>query len=760
MKKPILIFAGMIVMFTAAYALDEAVRSVAIQGLHNVKEKAVLSVIKSKPKKTYSETTVSNDIQAILGTGYFDNVEVSIDTATWRLIFMVKEKSLVKKVEFKGNKQFSRGRLRDEVTLKEKDYYDVSKMTESRDKIKTLYADKGYADCTIEALPTVDELTNWMTVTFLITEGNKILIGEASVSGVAAYKPKKILGMMKTKKKRVYKEETLQQDIAGIEAFYRNNGFRDMNIGQPVITYNPERTQMYITLPVTEGPRYRIGTVSVSGNTVYQTRDILKALTIKTGELYNEEKMTENRVAVTELYSDKGYLHSEVVPAYVEDPAKGTMDVDFKVTENSIVYVGNVYVDGLVSTKEFVIRREVPLNEGDVFSAKKVRRGMEKIYNLGFIDSVEPQLLPTDNPDVMDLALAVTEGKPGMLSAGAGYSSVDQLVGTLQVQHINLFGRAQRLNLMWEFGARKQNYQIDFTEPWFLGKPMSLGVGVFNTQRVYDYSIAATSTTDSRVVTNAYTESNRGGSISIGPRLSERLSLLFSYRFEEVELFDISPSVKSSLEAANVANGRTSSVSSQIVWDTRDNIFDPTRGTRQSLSVQYAGGLLGGTNNFIKPVVRSSVFLPTFWKFVLSLNASVGLVENFDPSEDVPIYERFYVGGADSVRGYQYRSEIGPSNGGKFMTVFNMEYKFPIVQEKKRSIMVGALFFDVGGSWNSPNDFSWDTGSGANDMRAGMGFGIRFTTPVFPLRLDWGVGLNHKPGEAPSQFYFTIGNIF
>lgn len=760
MKKAIVFLVGMFCVCAAAHAQSGALRSVAIEGLHNVKEKAVRAVIKSRPKKTYSETTVSNDIQAILGTGYFDNVEVSIDTATWRLVFVVKEKSLVKKVEFKGNKQFSRGRLKDELTLKEKEYYDVSKMTESRDKLKTLYADKGYADCTIEVYPTVDDVTNWMTVTFLITEGNKILIGQTAVSGVAAYKPKKILGMMKTKRKRVYKEETIQLDIAEIEKFYHNNGYRDMKVGQPVITYNPERTLMYITLPVTEGPRYRIGTVGISGNTVYQTRELRKVLTIKTGELYSEEKMQENRMAVTEMYSDKGYLHSEVVPAYTEDPSRGVMDVDFKVTENEIVYVGNVYVDGLVSTKEFVIRREVPLSEGDVFSAKKVRRGMEKIYNLGFIDAVEPQLLPTDKPDVMDLALAITEGKPGMLSAGAGYSSVDQLVGTLQVQHINLFGRAQRLNLMWEFGARKQNYQIDFTEPWFLGKPMSLGLSVFNTQRVYDYSIAGTSTTDSRVVTNAYTESNRGGSLSIGPRLSEHLSLLFSYRFEEVELFDISPSVQPSLDAADVTNGRTSSVSSQVVWDTRDNIFDPSRGTRQSLSVQYAGGPLGGTNHFIKPVARSSVFIPTFWKFVLSLNASVGMVENFEPSDDVPIYERFYVGGADSVRGYQYRSEIGPSNGGKFMTVFNMEYKFPIVQEKRRSIMVGALFFDVGGSWNSPNDFSWDTGTGDNDMRAGMGFGIRFTTPVFPLRLDWGVGLNHKPGEAPSQFYFTIGNIF
>ncbi|MFC1501396.1 BamA/TamA family outer membrane protein, partial [Elusimicrobiota bacterium] len=197
-----------------------------------------------------------------------------------------------------------------------------------------------------------------------------------------------------------------------------------------------------------------------------------------------------------------------------------------------------------------------------------------------------------------------------------------------------------------------------------------------------------------------------------------------------------------------------------VVWDTRDNYFDASRGNRQSLSVQVAGGPFGGDVNFIKPIARSSWYFPTFWKFVFSLNGTVGLVENTYPSTDVPIYEKFYVGGAESIRGYTYRSEIGPAEGGKLMTIFNAEYKFPIVQERKRTILQGAFFADCGGAWRSPNDFTFNIGTGDNDMKVGVGFGIRFTTPVFPLRLDWGYGLNHKEGEELSQFYFTIGNIF
>lgn len=751
MKRSLISLCALLLIVPHVLAQTNTLTAVAFQGLRNVKEKTVRSEIRSKPKKAYAEDTVRSDVQAILGTGSFDSVEVEVDTVTWRLVFVVREKPKITKIEFKGNKQFSRGRLKDEITLKEKDFYDVAKLTESKNKLKTLYGDKGYADHKIEVYPTINEASNEMTITFLVTEGNKILIGGVSVEGVTAYAPKKILKLMKTKKKKVYKEDTFLDDKREIEKFYKNSGYINMKLGEARVTYNAERTLMFIVLPVVEGARFSIGAITIEGNTVYPTAELLKSLTMKHGQLYNEEKLQESRQALLELYSDKGYLHSNAIPTFKEYPDKGLMDITFTIDEGSLVYLGKLYIDGLTSTKEFVISREVTLKEGDVFSASKVRRSVEKIYNLGFIDAVEPQIQPTDKPDVMDLVMGITEGKPGMLSAGAGYSSVDQLVGTLQVQHVNLFGRAQRLNLMWEFGARKQNYQIDWTEPWFLNKPMSFGLGLFDTQRVRDYG----------TVYSAYTEWRKGASVSVGPRLNDYLSLLFSYRYEDVEISNIDSTIASDFAAnADVSNGITSSLSSQIVWDTRDNIFDASRGNKQSLSVQYAGGPLGGTVNFIKPIVRSSIFIPTFWKFVLSLNASVGMIENFSPSTDVPIYEKFYVGGAETVRGYQYRSEIGPIGGGKFMSVFNMEYKFPIVQEKKRSIMVGALFADVGGSWLSPNDFSWNVGTGATDMRAGVGFGIRFTTPVFPLRLDWGYGLNHKPGESLSQFYFTIGNIF
>jgi len=723
------------------------ITSVDITGTINTKAKSLKGELKSRVGRVLSEDNARQDVQTLLGLGSFDSAEVSIDTETRRVVFTVKEKPYLQKIVVKGNKKVSTGKIKEAITIKEKEYFDASFLEESKSKILKLYYEKGYADAKLELYQATDEKTNKLTVTFLLTEGNQILIGDVKLEGIRAYKEKKLLGLMKTKKKKVYNIDTILEDITQITSFYKNNGYTQAFVSDPYIIYNSSRTAMFITLKVNEGMRYKVGDITFSGNDTISTNELKKAITLKTGEIYKEEKFQESRGVIMEMYSDRGYLHSLIKPNFIPNEDTGHMNISFEIEEGAVVYLGRIYVDGLTQTKEIVISREMLLKEGDVLSASKVRRSVEKIYNLGFIDSVEPEIQPTEKPDVMDLSLNVAEGRPGMLSAGAGYSSIDQFVGTLQVQHMNLLGRAQRLNLLWEFGARKQNYEISWTEPWFLNKPMSLGFGIFNTERLRDYG----------TVYSAYKEGRKGGSVSIGPRLSDYLGLLFTYTYEDVSVYDVDSSILASVKPTHDI---TSSLTSQISYDTRDNVFDASRGARNSFSVQFAGGPLGGSINFVKPTIKSSWFFPTFWKFVLSFNGTVSLIENFSPSLDVPIYERFYIGGADSVRGYQYRSEIGPANGGKLMSVFNVEYKFPIVQEKKKTMLQGVFFADMGSCWDNPGDFTFNIGSGSFDMKTGVGFGIRFTTPVFPLRLDWGYGLNHKTGEEVSQFYFTIGNLF
>ncbi|MCL2485445.1 MAG: outer membrane protein assembly factor BamA [Endomicrobia bacterium] len=751
MKKYFLSIIFLTVFFMLAHADTNVISHVDISGLINVKHKTVLSVIDAKKGKTYTPDMARDDVRAILELGYFDDVEVRFDKDTGEMVFIVMEKPYIENINFKGNKQFSKGKLKNESVLKEKDYYDLGKFEETKRKIMSLYKDAGFVDAQIDVYPTVDPDTNRMTINFLITENNKIVIGGIRIEGVIAFTESRILRLMKTKENKVFREDIFQNDLRAIEAFYKNNGFMDYKLVSFTDSLNEDRTKMFLTLNISEGIRYEIGNITFDGNFAVDDKEMKRLIKFSKGDIFRQDKIFESIQGIYEVYSDRGFLHTIVTPSFDKGARDGIVDINLSVKENSVVYVGNIYVDGLVSTKEKVIKREILVKEGSVLAAGKVRRSVERIYNLGFIEAAEPQILPTGSPDIMDLVFNITEGKPGMITAGAGYSSVDQFVGSVQFQHMNLFGLGQRLNLLWEFGSRRQNYEIDWTEPWIFNKNASLTLSAYNIERKRDYGS----------VTDAYKENRLGLAAKVGPRISDTIALLFGYTYENVQLNDIDSRIRQQIEeATDLSKDRTSSVMGQIAYDTRDYIFDPSRGQRQLLSLQMAGGPFGGNVNFVKGMFKSTWFVPTFWKFVLSFNLNVGAIGPYGGQEDVPIYERFYVGGADTIRGYKYRTEVGPVDGGQFMSVLNVEYKFPIVAEKGRTVLQGAFFYDIGGTWLNFGDIKFALGTGERNLRSGVGFGIRFATPVFPLRLDWGYGLNHKPGEALQQFYFTIGNIF
>ncbi|MDR0724256.1 MAG: outer membrane protein assembly factor BamA [Endomicrobium sp.] len=754
MKCRIAVISFILFFASFVYATDR-ISFIIVDGLHSVKLKTVLSAINVKKGEVYSAEVARENVRSISALDYFENVEVSFDDQKGILAFTVSEKPYIHRIVFKGNSSFSTGKLKSTSTLKEKEYYDLLKLEETKSKILDLYRDKGYADCQIEAYPTIDADTNKITVTFVITENNKIVIGGVDIEGVFSFKNKKILKLMKTRPKKIFKDGIFQADLMAIQTFYKDNGFMDYQLLSSSITYNDNKTAMFLKINIDEGNKYEIGDVSYSGTFAVEDKDIQKTIKLKRKQIYNQDKVLEIVRDIYSLYSDRGYLNAKIEPEF--NKSNGTaniVDVNFSIQENTIVYVGNIYIDGLVSTKDKVIRREVLLSPGDVFSLQKVRRSVEKIYNLGFIESVETQPMPTGAQDVLDLSLSITEGKPGMITAGVGYSSVDQLIGSLQLQHLNLFGLGQRLNLLGEFGSRRRNYEIDWTEPRILDQNIALTLSIFDTNRKKDYATTI----------EAYEEWRRGASAKIAPKLSDYVALMFGYTFEDIKLRNIKDDVKKKIEyTGDLSKGKTSSIFTQIIYDSRDYVFDPSKGNRQLLNFQVANDELGGEINFIRGIAKSTWFFPTFWKFVLSANFEFGAVTlygNNPAYKDVPIYERFYLGGPSDIRGYKPRVQIGPNDGGKVKGVFNLEYKFPIITEKGRSILTGAFFYDIGASWKDFNTINLDLGTGERNLRSGVGFGIRIATPVFPVRLDWGYGLNHREHEPLQEFYFTMGNAF
>ncbi|MDR0820013.1 MAG: outer membrane protein assembly factor BamA [Endomicrobium sp.] len=748
--RTLLVLASILMLFsTYAYADAGVISNVSIDGLKNMKPKSVLSVANLKKGKCYSSVAAREDIRSILETGCFDNVEIRFDNISGNLTFVVTEKPYIERIVFNGNLEFSEGELKRKSVLKEKNYYDFLKLEETKEKIIALYGDKGYADCKIEVYPTIDVDMNKMTITFLITENNRIVIEEVKVKGMVFFKEKKILKLMKTNPGKVFKEGIYQTDLKSIEMFYKNNGFMDYKFISSTVVYNDARTKMFLALNISEGSRYKIGSITYDGNSAVDNKEIEKAIKLKKDQIFNQDKIIEAMDIIYKFYYDRGYRDAKVVLHFNKDIDGGLVDVNLSIEENSVLYVRNIYIDGLVLIRDKIIRRELLVKPGEVLTSENLRRSIEKIYNLGFVNNVEHQVFATDKPGVVDLKILITEQDfDGTISGGIGYSSDNQLVASSQIQYANIFGLGQNLSLFGEFCKKRQNYKIEWTEPYVFDKNISLALTAFNIKRNRNYGNKD----------DIYKEGRTGFVAKTGPRINDYMSLLFGYSYEHVKLLCINLPVKAKIEENfNLARDKTSSIFVRFKYDLSDYVFNPSRGSIHTADLDLANNLLGGDVNFVKGVVKSKWFFPTFWKFILSVNLQNGIIIPYNGQLSIPIYDGFYLGGSDTIRGYDLRTEIGPKGGGTIMGFMNIEYNFPIIFDKGRELIQGMIFYDVGGSWKNYDDINLILGSERKNIRSGIGFGIKIMTPVIPLKFEWGYGLNHKQGEKRTQFYFSFG---
>ena len=745
------------------------VGAVEVKGNVNVKPKVILKTGKAKTGKLYYQDSVNSDITAILGLGSIERVSVDIaemsgkpvsakfrdvaaSTGAVTITYIVTEKFMIKEVKISGAKELSKGTVKDEMSLKEKDFFDELKIREDLNKITDKYKEKGFIDARDDYAVRYDTAAHTAYLTVSVVEGKKSRIAEVTLEGAKSFPQKKLVKKMKNRPKKIYAPQDLENDFKEIETYYKDNGYGDYELKSSTVTFNEDKSKVFVKAVLSEGPRQRFGVTLFSGNLIYPSKDLLDLLEYQRGALFNQEKFDDSLKALQDKYADKGYLKALIKPEKSANSGSGELDITFSITENNPIYVGNIDVEGNKATKTYVLRREIVQKEGTVFSSSKIRRSQEKLFNLGFLDDVGVAINPTSEQDKVDLVFDVTEGKPGMLTAGAGISSRDGLVGTLSLQHLNLLGRAYRTSLAWNFGKRVQDYTLSWSTPWIGVHPTTLGLDVFNTRHYMPY----------KTTLSAYTQKRTGGKVTLGPRFEDdKYALTTAYTLEKVKISGVDPAYTTELlEGTSV----TSSLYVEFARDTRDNVWDPTRGSKASIGVDLTGGPLMGDVNFYKPNVSYSYNLKLFsiddYPFVFAVSNKAGFGEGFGKTRQLPVYERYFLGGADTIRGYNNNGQIGPENGGRVYDILNLEFHFPLAREKKRTIVQWGFFLDVGNSWDRFNNVSLRTGSGINDLKIGAGFGIRFTTPAFPIRLDWGYGFNHKPGEQLSDIYFTLGNLF
>lgn len=749
--------------------------NISVDGLKNIRKRTVTKAAHSKKGELYERFTVSEDVQDISALGSFDAVEIDISPmpgtrkdkdsgtsyACHKLTYLVKEKPIFDRLTYQGRKHLGKGAITQAMTLKLKDPFNEAKLESDLSRITAKYAERGYVNAQVAYELERNEKLGVVYVKLIIDEGQRVRVKELNLdtSGTTLELPeKKIIKKASNRPGKVFKPQNLQKDWVKMMLYGRNKGYSEFNLSQPQITFNDEKTEAFLTYQLTEGPQVDFGSVSFEGNSVFTPLELQKQVLFRPGHRYNQKDFDDTISAIQEQYADKGYLQAQVVP--VKDIQNGLLNLTFDITEGHVFYIDHVDVTGYEHTKKYVFTREITIKPGDLYDNAKIKRSQTKIMNLGFINDVQIGLQPTADPNKVDLDFNVVEGRPGMFTAGLAMSSMDGLYGEVSINHLNLFGRAQRLSLRTLFGKEILDYTVSWYTPWIFDKPTSLGVDAFNTRRYRSFATE----------NQAYTEKRIGGRVRVGPRFNDDIyQLSLGYSFEHIDIYDIDSRYQCTDgkdPSKCIAKGTTnlSTISTDFAIDTRDNMWDPTRGWRNSLGLALAGGPVAGDLDLWYLNARS-IFNHTVlnvggnYPIVFVLSNKIGSVRPYGRTKEVPPYEKFFLGGADTVRGYERAGEIGPEYGGTTYYVMNAELRFPLAREGRRNMAQFAFFFDLGNSWDHASKLDFSLGPNENQFKAGVGVGLRLTTPSLPIRIDWGYGLNHAPGQDRSHFYFNISNM-
>jgi outer membrane protein insertion porin family len=546
---------------------------------------------------------------------------------------------------------------------------------------------------------------------------------------------------VKTKKKGWFfggdfKEEVLNEDLERIAENLHNSGYKDAPTPSYELHFDPEKPRLEVEIQATLGPLYTMGPATWEGEAVLSEAELNRFLTWAPGDPYSQAKIDEALSNAYAAYAEEGYIYVGIDPRRVTTDR--TVAVEFRIAEGEPSTVRQVRVTGNTKTKEKVVRRQLLIRPGDKFSRTALVRSQRDVFQLGFFEDVRVDFerAGVGSSDI-DIVFDVKEKQTGTLQAGAGFSSDGGLTGFIEMGHNNLFGNGQPLNFKWENGSRRNNQEISFTEPWFMGTPTSVGFDLFNATRVQDI----------------YDDRRRGGAIRLGRVLPwpDYTSGFFTYRLENVTIDNVDPGITLNDDFPRT----TSSIAIAFSRNSTDNPFYPNTGMRTTWRSEFAGGIFGGNVDFHKHVLDSRLYIPTPWRPAIMLRARSGILDGYGGSEDVPDYETFRLGGTTSnyLRGYGDYDVVPRGNdrfpGGRAMITFTTELQFLIAEP-----LHGLFFFDAGDTWNSTDDFR------LTDLRKGAGFGIRLEIPLLgQLGFDYGYGFD-RVGGGGWEPHFLIGSQF
>jgi outer membrane protein insertion porin family len=746
-----------------ACADGEKIVEVIVKGNKRIEKAAILNVIAMKAGDTLTADKSDSDIRSIYKLGHFQDVQVATEESGKGtvLVYAVSEKPIVRSITFEGNKELTTDKLKEALEFRQNAIFSSKDLAKSIIKIKKLYGDDGYYLAEVEPVVVKTSSTD-LAVTFKIVEGNKILIRTINFDGNKSFSNRKLRGVMETQEKwflswltnaGTYKEEVLKNDTALIADFYMNNGFINVKVGEPVVKLADAKDALEAYIGITEGDQYKVGEIGFKGELLESAAELKMKLKSESGELFSRAVLRTDIFTLTDVYADKGYAFANVNPLTRADAEKKTVDLTFDMEKGELVYFERINIAGNPKTRDKVVRRELRIDEGELYSATGLKRSKQQLMNTGYFEEATIATTKGSTANKLNVDVNIKEKPTGTFSIGGGYSSLDGIIGQGSVQQANFLGLGLKANLSGSIGGKSQTYSLGVTDPFFMDTKWMLGADIYRSERDY---------TD-------YSRRLMGGDIKAGYPINDFIGTFFMYKYELKDIYNPQLAYQN-LNFQDPVNyplgtSTTSSIMGSITRNTTDYRLDPTRGMINSLTAEYAG--LGGDNKYAKYTGETTWFHPLYKKLIFSSKLTLGYIQ--DVGKPVPIDEKFYLGGIFSLRGYKART-VSPvktqltkdiygnsSNdtiylGGNKEVFGNTELTFPLLSEVG---VKGVVFFDYGNAYGE-NQKMFST------VLMSYGGGVRWASPIGPLRLEYGIPLNPRTGldSSSGRFEFSIGSLF
>jgi outer membrane protein insertion porin family len=717
------------------------VRELAVEGHRRVQEAVILGRVRTTVGSPFNPSQLTEDLRAIFALGFFDDVKMRVEDFEGgvKVTFVVVERPFVRDVRFTGNRKIDTSALRDKIGIQLGSVYNPVEVQAAKERLQAHYESEGYVE--VQITPEVQKQPDGdVELVFAIHEGRRITIDRIVIEGNRGLSDRQIKEALLLQERRFLilrgrvERQKLDEDVERILALYNDHGYIQARVDGYQLSVDRERARVTVTFTVVEGPQYRVDTITITGVTLFPEHEVRRLVRLKPGAVFSRSAVRQTIRDITDLYSTIGRAAAAVTPRTdtVADTAAVSLTLD--VSEGPEVYVERINISGNVRSQDKILRREIPMAEGELFTLQKLQRARQRLVNLGYFERVDVTTEPGSDRTKLVVNVDVTERPTGLFSVGGGFSSVDALVGTIDLSQRNFLGRGWEATARIRIGARTQQGIVSFTEPWLFDRPLSAGFDVFSIRREFD----------------EYDFDSLGGGGRLSHPFAEYWRWHLGYRLTRDEISAVDDTA-SSLLRDEEGTRVTSLTSGSLTRDSRDSVIGPTRGGQTSLNLEFAG--IGGDSRFVKTVGSTTYFRPIWLGHVLSarMEAGYGFGWGDDP---LPLFERFYLGGPNTFRGVKFRrispeDDAGNRVGGTSEVLGNVEYIIPLPLNFRV-----AAFLDVG------NVYGFGTTFDPTDTREAVGAGVRWFSPFGPIRVDYGFLLDRRAGEDRAALHFSVGSPF